>query len=317
MTPVTRQRKSGRQSIAGVVGIVIGALVLTLSPVTYGAEENSAEVGKKLADPLSDIWALFTEIDYTFSEGDLTNGQWRKGQSVIFQPIMPLKWSENFQLITRPTLPVIFTDIPHGRHYNRFDLPDGLGVILKPDGSATFKSVDGLGDASLPLLLTPKKKPGQVWGFGAGPTLVFPTGKDELSSDTWEVGPAAVVTYAKGGLQGAILGQYWWNYAEEHNNTHDTSHGSLLYSLFYNLPNAWQIGMNPTITYNDKLPSDRAWNVPIGFTVAKTVKIGKMHVKFQFGAEKSVVRDKEYGKDWNIKLNIIPVIPSMMKTPFF
>ena len=43
--------------------------------------------------------------------------------------------------------------------------------------------------------------------------------------------------------------------------TPDVSQGSLLYALTYSLPDAWQIGMNPTITYNDKADANNQWNV--------------------------------------------------------
>ena len=84
---------------------------------------------------------------------------------------------------------------------------------------------------------------------------------------------------------------------------------------FYNLENAWQIGTNPTITYNDKSSSDNKWDVPIGITVAKTTKIGAVPVKFQLGAEYFVVNQEDYGSRFQIKLNIIPVIPALVKKP--
>ena len=78
------------------------------------------------------------------------------------------------------------------------------------------------------------------------------------------------------------------------------------------------MGFNPTITYNDKAnSSDNKWNVPVGLGVAKTMKFGKMPVKFQFSVEKSVVRQDTFGKDWNVRLNVIPVIPALVKNPLF
>ena len=50
---------------------------------------------------------------------------------------------------------------------------------------------------------------------------------------------------------------------------------------------------------------------------SKTVKFGKLPVKFQWGAEKFIVRQENYGKDWMIRFNIIPVIPSLFKEPIF
>ena len=210
---------------------MIGFLGLTNYPV-FAETPSAAEAGKKLSDPLSDIWALFTEINHTWSEGDFSGGKWRSGQAVIFQPIMPFKLTDNYKLITRPTLPMIpSADIPDGRRFNSVDLPGVTGVLVSPAGEVTFSDKSGLGDMQLPLIVSPKQKPGEKWGFGLGPTFVFPTAtKDELGTETWEIGPAAVVTYKTKTFSGAVLGQYWWNYAESGNNIDDTSHGSILYS---------------------------------------------------------------------------------------
>jgi hypothetical protein len=72
----------------------------------------------------------------------------------------------------------------------------------------------------------------------------------------------------------------------------------------------------PTVS-RDKASSGNKWNVPVGLTVAKTTNIGKLPNKFQFGIEKSVVRQDDFGQDWQVKLNIIPVIPSLFKNPTF
>lgn len=118
-------------------------------------------------------------------------------------------------------------------------------------------------------------------------------------------------------MTAGFLGQYWWNYAEDGNDVPDTSHGSLLYFAFWNLPNAWQVGFNPTITYTDKASSDNKWNVPVGLVVAKTVKFGTLPIKFQLGVEKSFIRQEELGQDFQVKLNIIPVVPSLIRNPLF
>ena len=60
-----------------------------------------------------------------------------------------------------------------------------------------------------------------------------------------------------------------------------------------------------------------AVGLSIGLMAAKTIKFGKLPIKFQFGAEKSIVRQENFGKDWIIRLNIIPVIPSLVKEPIF
>jgi hypothetical protein len=275
-------------------------------PAGSGAGQgNLSELGAKLSNPLSDVWALFTEFDVNWSEGDISDGEHKIGSDMLFQPIMPFKLTEDWKLITRPVVPVAL-GVP---------VPDGIN---ESQGRASFDYKNGLGDIQVPLLFSPNQKPGSRWMFGGGPSFVLPTATtDELGADKWQAGPALVGVYKTSKLTIGALGQYWWSFATQGSNKPDTSKGSILYFSWYNLPDAWQIGTNPTVTYNDKASSGNKWNVPVGLTVAKTTKIGRQPVKFQFGIEKSVVRQDNFGKDWQIKLNIIPVIPALVKKPLF
>jgi hypothetical protein len=274
-----------------------------------GTKDSLSVIGSKLSDPTSDIWALFTEFDVSWSRGDLSDDDYKSGTDMIFQPIMPFHLTKDLKLLTRPTVPIIFsTPVPTG---------------IKADGTAKFDDKGGLGDISLPLLFSPEPKPGQSFSVGFGPTLQFPThSQKELGTKTWEAGPAAVVTHKTKKTTLGILGQYWWSYSEYGHNsagedTQSTSHGSILPFFYYNLPDAWQIGFSPTITYNDKATSGNKWNVPFGPVVAKMTKIGKLPVKLQLGIEYAVEREDDFGPEWRIKLNIIPVIMSLQKNPFF
>lgn len=308
--------------------VLIGSLLLFLDPVAAddskatGGGASAAEVGKKLADPLSDIWALFTEINHTWSEGKFSDGKWRSGQAVVFQPIMPIKLTPNYKLITRPTLPILPSqDVPDGFRCQFDDcirsLPGG-GVLVSPLGSASFSDKSGIGDFSMPVMVSPNQAPDDKWGWGLGPTFVFPTASEnELGTDTYEIGPAFLLTYKTKRFTSGFLAQYWWNYAESSNSAEDTSHGSLLYFTWINLPKAWQVGTGPTITYNDKASSDNKWNVPVGLGVAHTRMFGKLPIKFQLLVEKSFIRQENLGKDWNLRLNVIPVIPALIKDPLF
>ena len=148
-----------------------------------GTEHGSlGELGAKLSDPTSDVWALFTEFDFTWNRGDLTDNDYKFGVDMIFQPILPFKLTKDWKVLTRPTVPVQFsTPIPTG---------------IKPDGTVDFDYESGLGNISLPLLFTPVPKPGEACSFGFGPTFQFPTRTPaELGTKTWEAGPAAVFSY--------------------------------------------------------------------------------------------------------------------------
>ena len=282
----------------------------TAKPTGDGTEHGSlGELGAKLSDPTSDVWALFTEFDFQWSRGDLSADEYKFGADMLFQPIMPFNLTADLKLLTRPVVPVIFsTSVPTG---------------LDPDGTVDFSNKGGLGDISLPLLFAPVPKPGATSSFGIGATLQFPTHtSSELGTKTWEAGPAAVYTYKKEKVTVGLFGQYWWSYAEYGSNsagedTPSTSHGVILPFFFYNLPNAMQIGFLPNVTYNHKATSGNKWNVPFGPTVTKMVMVGKLPLKLQLGLEYALVRPDNFGTEWRVKLNVIPVIASLQKKPFF
>jgi len=58
-------------------------------------------------------------------------------------------------------------------------------------------------------------------------------------------------------------------------------------------------------------------STPLSAKDSKTAKVGKVPVKFQLGVEYSVVSQDTFGQEAQIKLNIIPVIPSLIKHPIF
>jgi len=180
------------------------------SPVSGAAGEhgNLAEIGAKLSNPLSDVWALFTEFDLGWSEGDIS-GEHKFGSAMLFQPVLPFKLTEGWKLITRPVVPVALgTPVPDG--------------INESQGRASFDCKRGLGDIQVPLLISPNPKPDSHWMFSGGPTFVLPTATtDELGSDKWQAGPALVGVYKTEKLTGGTLGQYWWSYATQGSNKPD------------------------------------------------------------------------------------------------
>jgi hypothetical protein len=264
------------------------------------------QVGQKLANPLADLWSISMNFETPkFFDGDVNTGDPKVGADMILQPIMPIplygEGEATWRLITRPVIPLIFSQpVPKG--FNKFD------------------NKTGIGDIQLPLLLGLPKKYAGNWILGAGPVGLFPTATDDaLGNDQYGFGPAVVVGYKTKKLTAVLFPNYFWKIGSsgQDDDTPDLSQGSLLYVLNYMLPNAWQIGMNPTITYNDKAESGNKWNVPVGLYVGKTVKFGKMPVNIKAGLEYSVVSQDTFGKRTAFRIQISPVIRSLIKNPIF
>ena len=261
-----------------------------------------AEIGHKLSDPTSNVWALFTEFDLSFSDGDVNTGNPKVGGDMNFQPVLPIplygEGKDQWKILARPSIPIIFSN-------------------PVPTGSNSFNHPGGLGDSILPLPLVP---PTGNWLLGLGPTFLFPTAtKDALGREQFGIGPAAIIGWKNKHTTLGVFPQYFFKIGSigDQADKPDASFGELLYFAYWNLPDAWQVGMNPVITYDHKATSGNRWNVPVGLLVAKTTAIGKRPVKFQLGFEYSVVSQDDFGKRFMIKLNVIPVIQALIKKPLF
>lgn len=267
-----------------------------------GGQGDLAQIGAKLSNPVSDVWALFTEFDVYFSDGDANQGASQVGGRMLFQPILPFplygSGEQEWKLITRPTVPLLFSQpVPTG--FNQFDHPGGVG------------------DTQLPMLVSP---PAGNWLLGLGPAWLFPTSTNAaFGRQQWGVGPSAVVGYKTSNWIAGAFPQYYFGFADrnDHNDLPRASYLNLLYFAFYNLPSAWQVGTNPTITYDDTATSGNKWNVPLGLTVTKTTRVGPLPLKVQLGIEYSVVSQDDFGQRAQIKLNVIPVIPSLVEHAIF
>jgi hypothetical protein len=261
-----------------------------------------SEVGAKLSNPVSNVWAMFTEFDLSFSDGNFNRGDAKVGSSMNFQPILPVPLTDTWKVIVRPSVPV------------QFNAP-------RPDGQSNGNSYNyeaGLSDIILPLVFAPTLG---NWIVAAGPTFLLPTSTSkELGDQQLGMGPAGVFGYKNKHTVAGVFPQYFFkiaNRGDQRNRTKDVSKMNMLYFAYWNLPNAWQIGFNPVITYDNKASSGNRWNVPVGMGFTKTTKIGGMPVKFQFAVEYSVISQDDFGKRALIKLNIIPVINALIEEPLF
>jgi hypothetical protein len=281
-------------------------MVLVASTASFASQESDlAKTGAELANPLGNLWALSMSFGAPqFYNGDIVPHAPEIGGNLLFQPVMPIPiygtGESQLRLITRPIIPVSFSSpIPKG---------------------GEFQHIGGIGDIQVPLILSvPDSLAGQFI-LGAGPVGLLPTATDyRLGKGQWAMGPAAVVGYKNKYLTAGVFPNYFWKIgsSSQGDKTPDINQGSMLYFLVFNLPHAWQIGMNPTISYNHQASEGNRWNVPVGLFVGRTVKIGRTPVNIKVGFEYSVVSEKDYGQLAQIRIQITPVIESLIKNPVF
>jgi hypothetical protein len=265
------------------------------------------DIGAKLSNPLGNIWAITTTWNMpAYYDGDVNTGNPHIGASTVLEPILPIpiygSGKSEWRMVTRPIIPIIWSE-PIPQEFNDFD------------------NKSGIGDIQLPLLLNLPESISGHWLMGAGPVWQFPSAtKDDLGDNQWALGPAVVLGYKTKKMTVGVFPNYFWKIGSsgQNDDQSNVNKGSMLYFFNYMLPDAWQIGMNPTISYNHQAhPSKNKWSVPVGLYVGKTIKLGKLPVNIKVGGEYSVVSPDVFGKRYSFRFQITPVIPGLIKNPIF
>jgi hypothetical protein len=254
--------------------------------------EDLDEVSRQLDNPLTGLWSLTLENKAFLREGKAAKDR-EFGNTLSFQPGLPIPLGANneYVLISRPVFTLVTNPV--------IDPTQKDGV----DGRTT-----GFGDLQLLTLAGPNKTDGLVWGVGS--TMKFPTASDDdVGADKYQIGPALMLfSLRRPWIVGALV-QNWFSVAGK-GNAKSTARTDLQYVIRYALPNAWSIGMGPTLSIDWKAGNDDKVTLPVGLGLTKTIRIGSMPVKLRAEAHYSVIRPDTFGNEWTFIFRIAPVIPS-------
>ena len=238
-------------------------VALTSAWAPYAEAEGSgnaplsgdAELAQELSNPLADLMTIPFQINYDRGIGPLDDG-WKLQTNI--QPVIPFTLNEDWNLISRTIIPVIYQE----------DMFPGAG------------SQFGLGDINLSLFFSPKKPTsgGLIWGIG--PVLLLPTATENLlGAKKWGAGPTAVALTMRGPWTAGILANHIWSFAGD-SDRQDINSTFVQPFAAYTWPSAWTLSVQSETTYNWKTEK---WSVPVNVAVSKLVKLGKLPVSLQAG----------------------------------
>jgi len=231
--------------------LVLGGSIPTLAL----AQESTADLAKKLANPVAALISVPFQLNYDQDIGPFDDGH---RTQLNIQPVVPFDLNKDWNLISRTILPVIAQS----------DITPGSG------------SQSGIGDIVQSLFFSPKAPTTGGWIWGAGPVFLLPTGSErQLTADKWGAGPTAVILKQESGWTYGALANHIWSFAGD-NNRADVNATFLQPFLAYTTPTAWTYSLNTESTYDW---DNKQWTVPINAGVSKVVRIGSQLTSVQAG----------------------------------
>lgn len=255
-------------------------LVLAAGLPALGWAQDDADLAKKTQNPVADLISVPFQNNVNFGVGPNDDVQY----ILNVQPVIPFRLTENWNLISRTIVPLIYQP----------ELAPGVGEVF------------GLGDIQQSLFFSPAKPGKLIWGVG--PIFQFPTATDDsLGQGKWGAGPTAVALTVQGPwVLGALVNNVW-SFAGD-GDRRDVNQLLIQPFVNYNLPDAWYVVTAPIITADWEAESDNRWTVPVGVGVGKILRIGKLPVNAQAGAYYNVVRP-DNAAEWQLRVQIQLLFP--------
>jgi len=249
--------------------LLLAALFSLLVSVDQAIAEDTGALAKQSQNPIANLISVPFQNNTNFNVGTLGNDQ----NILNIQPVIPFKLNENWNLITRWIMPVI---------YQRPRVPGNRSDI-------------GLGNFNPSLVFATRAGPNIT--PGVGPTFLPPTRTDKrLGPDKWGAGPTGVIVWTPGQWVVGVLANNIWSFAGDSADP-DVNQFLLQYFINYNMAHGWYLTSAPIITADWTQDSHNRWTLPFGGGVGRVFKIGSQPVNMSLTAYDNVITP-DFGADW-------------------
>lgn len=245
--------------------------------VAPSVQESPLELARELTNPFADIYHIPLNQNPDFGIGP-DDDQW--SWTLTIQPVLPIHLNEEWNLLSRTILPVIYRDFG-----DREEL--------------------GLGDTTQTFYLSPRRATTGGWVWGFGPIFLLPIAtEDEFGKDKWGAGPALGLLNRAGPWTVGLLANSIWSFAGSGDERVQTSF--LQPFIDYTFDSMTTLSLNTESTYDWE---NREWSVPIHLVVRQLFAFGDRRITVGLGG-RYYADGPDDGPEWGLRLSVIIVLPN-------
>jgi hypothetical protein len=243
------------------------------------ALSKEQQLAAQVANPISSLISVPFQSNLYVGIGPLNGSR----SITNFQPVVPMKLSENLNLITRMVLP----------------------IVSQQDLTGFNQSQTGLSDALVSAFFSPSKVVnGTVWGVG--PAVLVPTAtNDFLGTKKLGVGPTIVLLKQAKGWTYALLANQIWSVAGDKNRA-DVNQLYVQPILVYNWKSG--AGINMVAEYTQNWETNTS-NVVLTPTVNGITKLGSQLVQLAIGPLIPIVGPSKTRAEYGMRASINFLFP--------
>jgi hypothetical protein len=243
--------------------------------------QDTEKLAKESQNPIANLISVPFQNNTNFNVGRLDNDQ----NILNIQPVIPFQLNEDWNLITRWILPVVYQP-----------------ALFEGDDSDF-----GLGNFNPTFFFATQAGPDVTWGVG--PTLLLPTNTDSrLGPDKWGAGPSAVVVVTPGNWVVGALANNIWSFAGDSSDP-EVNQFLLQYFVNYNFgETGWYLVSAPIITADWTRDSGDQWTLPLGGGLGRVFNIGAQPVNMSLQAYDNVITTNG-GADWQLRFQVQLLFP--------
>ena len=260
-----------------------------VSPGAGGAtaepQDEQAELAKKLNNPVADLISVPIQNNWDFGLGPAHAMQYKAN----IQPVIPIHLTENWNLILRTIMPVIYQE----------------ALDNNPKAPASVRENHfGLGDTTQSFFFSPKEPVGG-WILGAGPVIYLPTATTSyLGSGQWGAGPTVLALRQEHGFTYGILANQIWSFTGQQDRN-EVNASYVQPFIAYTTKTYTTFAINSESTYDWQAQQA---TVPMNFMVQQVLKIGGKPIAFQAGY-RYYINKPDGGPDWGLRFTITFLFP--------